>query len=293
MKLAIVVDSSCGLTKEQAKKRGWHFLPLYIEINGKEYADGIDLTPESFSKIYKDGIETKTSCTPPGEAIKLFEELSKNNDFVVVYPISQFLSSQVQNLDVLSKSFKNVFVIKSKNVAQLIVKELVEFEKSVLSNELTVKQAIAKIENKDRSTPEILLFPKTMDSLVKGGRLSPSAAKMAKLLKIVPVIGWKDGKLEKFTKGRIFNKVVPNVSIEHFEKLNGKNKKTSFMFLDTLNEQAEDIFEQIRKETNYKKPYARFDIPPVIAIHTGFGAISVFFPEFELDFKDYNFDQKE
>lgn len=289
MKLAIVVDSSCGLTKQEVNERGWHFLPLLITIDGKEYADGVDLTPETFAKIFTPRSNTSTSCTPPGEVLKMFEELSKKNDFVVVYPISQYLSSQVQNLEVLSKSFNNVFVIKSKNVAQLIVKELVELEEDVLKNELTVKQAINKIESKNRSFPEILLFLENMDSLVKGGRLSPSAAKMAKLFKIVPVIAFQDGKLEKYDKGRIFNKTVLNSSIEHFNKWKSKEKNVSMMFLDMLNENSQQIFNDIKKNANISEKVARFSIPPVIAIHTGYGSVSVFVTKYEKDINKYKF----
>lgn len=289
MKLAIVVDSSCGLTKKEAQDRGWHFLPLMITIDGKEYADGIDLDPNTFEKVFSPKSVTSTSCTPPGEALKLFEELSKKNDFVVVYPLSQFLSSQTQNLEVLAKSFSNVFVIKSKNVAQLIVKELVELEADVLSNELTVKQAIKKIETKNRSVPSILLYPDNMDALVKGGRLSPSAAKMAKLLKIIPVIGFQDGKLEKFEKGRIFSKTVVNTSSNHYLKLKAKDKKMKMLFLDTFNDNADNLFNDIKKQTNCNEPVVRLRIPLVIAIHTGYGAIAVFYDSFEKDISKYKF----
>ena len=66
MKLAIVVDSSSGLTEKQAKERGWHYLPLYLTIDGKEYRDGIDLTVDTFLDVYKKDSKTHTSCTPIG-----------------------------------------------------------------------------------------------------------------------------------------------------------------------------------------------------------------------------------
>ncbi len=289
MKLAIVVDSSCGLTKKQVKKRGWYFLPLYTTIDGKEYRDGIDLNVDNFLKIYTDKSVSKTSCTPIGEALQLLENLSKENDFVVVYPISMGLSSQQQNLEMLSKEFNNVFVIKSKNVAQLIVKDCVELEKDVLSNELTVKQAIKRIEDEDKSVPDILLYPKDIQVLARGGRLSPSAAKLAKLLKIFPVIGWQEGKLEKFDKGVTFSKTFFNTAIDHYKKLS-KKKNITLMFLDTLNPEADEMFKEFRERIDYKGPIIRFSIPPVIAAHTGYGAISVFFTELRRPVEEYKFE---
>lgn len=293
MKLAIVIDSSCGLTKDQASARGWYYLPLMITIDGKEYADGIDITPDTFLKIFKSNSEAKTSFTPAGYTVELLNQLSAENDFVVIYPISKHLSSQYQHLEHLIQSYeyKNVFVIQSTNVAQLIVKDLVEFEAAVLSNELTVKQAIEKIEMQNLSYPPILLFPETMDALVKGGRLSPSAAKMAKLLKIVPVIALQNGKLEKYDKGRIFSKAVVKYSVGLYQKWIAKEKDVTILFLDVKNQNADHLFKQIKEEANYPKNIIHLTIPPVIAIHTGHGAVAIFFTKLEKALNTYQFDK--
>lgn len=292
MKLAIVVDSSCGLSKKEVEKRGWHFLPLYLNVDGKEYADGIDITLDNFLDIYSSNSIGKTSCTPIGEADEMIKKLSKENDFVVVYPLSMGLSSQYQNLEVISKQYKNVFVVKSKYVLQLIVKDCVELEKTILSNELTVKQAIAKIEKRDYSQADILLYPKDINVLVRGGRLAPSAAKLAKLLRIFPVIGLQNGKLEKYDKGVTFDKTFYNIAIEHYKKLSKKKKKT-MMFLDTANERADEMFAELVNKSNYEGPIIKSQIGPTIAIHTGYGAMAVFYADLELPVNEYKFDHVE
>lgn len=287
MKLAIVVDSSSGLTKKQAEERGWHFLPLYINIDGEEYRDGIDLTNENFLEVYKPNSIGKTSCTPIGEALQLLEKLSHDNDFVVVYPISMGLSSQYNNLEVISKQFPNITIIKSKRVCHFITKDLVELEKEVLSNELTLKQAVKKIEDKNYSDVEILLYPKDINVLVRGGRLAPSAAKLAKLLKIFPVIGLQDGKLEKFDKGVTFSKTFFNTAVDQYKKLTKKTNRV-IMFLDVASESADHMAKEFAEKIDYKEKMIRRPIPPVIAIHTGYEAISVFYLDPKDDIEKYN-----
>lgn len=288
MKIAIVIDSSSGLTEQEAKARGWFFLPLYINIDGTEYRDGIDLTRDNFLNIYKPTSVGKTSCTPIGEALKLMEQLSSQYDFVVIYPISHELSSQYNNLEVIAKQFKNVFVIKSKRVCQFIVKDLVELEQDVLSNNATLKQAINKIEKKNYTNVDVLLYPKDINVLVRGGRLAPSAAKLAKLLKIFPVIGLEEGRLEKFSKGRTFDKTFFNTAIDQYKKLNKKNQR-AIMFLDTANADADQLANELKKKLSYKGEIIRLSIPPVIAIHTGYEAISIFYLDCDIEeFKKYN-----
>ena len=50
MSTAVVLDSNCGLTKEEAKKYGLYILPMPFMIDGKEYLDGIDITYDEFLK---------------------------------------------------------------------------------------------------------------------------------------------------------------------------------------------------------------------------------------------------
>lgn len=291
MKLAIVVDSSCGLSKKEAEKRGWYYLPIILNIDGKDYQDGIDITSKNFLKIYKEDSIAKTACTPIGVALELIEKLSKENDFVVIYPISQGLSSQCQNLIMISKQHKNVFVIKSKNVFSLMVKELVELEKDVLSNELTVKQAIKRIEDShNEDLPDGLLFPRNLNSLVKGGRLSPSAAKLAKLLRIFPVIGLQNGNLEKYDKGITFNKTFINNSIDLYKKSIKKYKPIQLLYFDIASDEADDLFDELTQKLDYKGPILRFSIPPVIAIHTGPNSLAIMYTQLKFDIKEYNFD---
>lgn len=288
MKLAIVVDSSCGLPKKEIEKRGWHFLPLYLNIDGKEYVDGVDITIDNFLSIYNENSVGKTSCTPIGIADELIKKLSKENDFVVVYPISMGLSSQYQNLEMISKQYKNVFVVKSKYVLQLIVKDCVELEKLILSNELTVKQAVANIEKRDYSQADILLYPKDINVLVRGGRLAPSAAKLAKLLRIFPVIGLQNGNLEKYDKGVTFNKTFFNTAVEHYKKVSKKKPKT-MIFVHTANENADELFKELVEKTKYSKDVIISPIGPVIAMHTGYGAMAVFYTDLLFDISEYGF----
>ncbi|WP_334687351.1 DegV family protein [Mycoplasmopsis felis] len=77
---------------------------------------------------------------------------------------------------------------------------------------------------------DITLIPKHNDYLVKGGRLSPAAATIAKLLKIVPLIRFENGKLEKQGKGRLFLKSIFN---EIDIKFNNSNSDLVFLTCTT------------------------------------------------------------
>ena len=48
MKTAIVADSNCCITPEEAKKRGIFILPMPVILEDKTYFEGVDIT---FSEI--------------------------------------------------------------------------------------------------------------------------------------------------------------------------------------------------------------------------------------------------
>lgn len=291
MKLKIVVDSSCGLTKKEAEDRGWYFLPLFLNIDGKEYADGIDISSINFFDICKNESIVSTSCTPPVLIKELLDKLSEPDSYIVIYPISQYLSSQYINILSVANDYENIHVISSKNISIPIVQELVELVTSFKEKEVTIEEGIDIIENKiPRDLNNMILFPKYNDNLVRGGRLSPSAAKIAKLLKIIPVITMKNGKLEKLDKGRVFSKTVVNTTVKTNKILNSKTEDWTIMY-GYSNEIDFSIIDEIQSLIKNKKEFIKLFIPCVIAIHTGLEAITLCFLKLKYDVDKYSFDK--
>lgn len=292
MKLVIVVDSSCGLTKKEAEARGWFFLPLFITIDNKEYEDGIEITSKNFFDIMKKESTVSTSCSTPFHVEELLDKIAKPDTFVLIYSISKELSAQYKNILMASKKYDNVHAINSVNISFSIVKELVEFEIGIRNKEFTIEEGINIIENKiPRDEDNLFLVPKFTDNLVKGGRLSPSVAKIAKLLKIVPVISLKNGKLEKLDKGRIFNKTLLKITKEIYNNLDQETKKLTLLFCHSNNKEKELLIKEISVATGTENPIIELPLPPVLSIHTGLEAVNINMFDLKYDISEYGFDK--
>ena len=268
MKLGIILDSSSGLSKAEANKRGWGFLPLYFNINGKEYADGIDLTQNSYYKIINLEAEVKTSATPPSLALEEFEKMSKKFDHVIVYALSNKLSSQTSNLIMLAKNFNNIFVVPSHGLGRAVVHDCMFLEKMALEG---ASWDEIKKESEDMTRTIFgVAAPKTMKWLVKGGRIGASAAGMANLLKIVPLISYEDGGLGKYGKGRVFNKTIVKLCRELYEKF-GDDRE--YLIYHADNKDINLHQKNIEKILNKKIHVDYF--PSVITNHIGLGTIAI------------------
>lgn len=274
MKIAYIVDSSCGLTKKEVNSLGWYFLPLFINIDGVEYADGIDIDSKKIKQIYTKDSKVSTSATPIGMVEKLLDQLTKNYDRILIYPISQHLSSQYQNISMVVKKYKNVNLISSYGACQPIVDDLVKIEKQIKTKKISYKRAVEKLGNpKHRNESQIYLIPKYKDALLNGGRLTPLAAKIANLLQIIPIINFENGALQKFGKGRVFDKTclktLTKIISESEHNRNSKSKNSLILLHMSCTDLPNLInrIEPLAKENNLDIKV--YPLPPVISIHTG------------------------
>lgn len=86
MKLKIMVDSSSGITQEEAIKLGIDVFPLRIIFDDKEYLDGIDIMQDEFyEKLTKEEIFPKTSLPNLYEIEKRSKHMFKMDIVLLSY----------------------------------------------------------------------------------------------------------------------------------------------------------------------------------------------------------------
>ena len=270
MKIAFVIDSSAGITKKETEKQGWYFLPLLLSIDGKEYKDGIDITSEEYYKMVNIDMKVKTSASTPASIIKMMETLSPKYDHVIFYPLSMGLSSQTNTITTFSKNFNNVHVIKSKGVGTAILSDIKILEK--MNKDGKSIDDIIKKGNELTKIQYGVAIPANMKWLVKGGRVSPRAAQMANMLKIVPIISFThNGKLDKFGKGRSFRKTVIKATKSLRDELKGKDLQ--WTIYDGGNQYLRDYKKDMEEVLGVKINVSWF--PPIIGNHVGPGVIAI------------------
>ena len=84
MKIAVVTDSNSGITQAQAKEMGITVLPMPFMIDGETYYEDITLTQEQFYQRLKDNSDISTSQPTPDSIMKLWDELLKEYDQIVL-----------------------------------------------------------------------------------------------------------------------------------------------------------------------------------------------------------------
>ena len=211
--IKILVDSSSELTKKEAEEKGFLFVPISVNIGGREYLDGVDLTKDKFYELLVNGGEfPQTSQPSPQAFLELFEQAKKNGDEVVAILLSSALSGTYQSA-VLAKQmvdYEGIYLIDSLT-ATGVIQILADYAKG-LSEEGKGAAEVAERTDAFKARVHAIAMVDTLEFLQKGGRIGKTAAMIGELARLKPLITLtEDGRVG------VIGKAI------------GKNKAMSFM----------------------------------------------------------------
>ena len=201
MNIKILSDSTCDLCPELLEKYNISLVPLSVIKDGKDYKDGITITPaDIFEHVAKGGDLCSTSAVSIGEYADIFAKYADDYDGVVHINIGSGFSTCYQSACLAAEEFDNVRIIDSRNLSTgqgHIVLKACELAQNCEDLDILADTLRAYTEKVEAS----FLVDK-LDYLVKGGRCSSAAALGANLLNLKPCIEVRDGKMTVVKKYR-------------------------------------------------------------------------------------------
>ncbi|MFC1979417.1 DegV family protein [Chloroflexota bacterium] len=273
-KVGIATDSISCLPDEIIKEYDIRVAPYRLFMDGKDYRDKIDITPEKFWKMFKDLKELPTTGTPsPGDYVEIFSELAKSTDSILCIVISTALSAA-------DKSAEAARDIVLKEHPKLTI-EIFDSKNAVGAQGFVVLEA-ARAAQAGKSLKDVIkvaqdLVPRvkyiaaleTLKYLIKGGR-APKTAVIGEFLQVKPIIGIvKDpGLVDSLGKERgkrkAMLKLVEMVS-DHADTSRPLHVMVSYT--DNLADGFE-LKEIVTSRYNCAEVYLT-DLTPVMTAHTG------------------------
>lgn len=194
MSIKIMADTTCDLSKELIEKYNIETTPLYIECDGKYFKDNIEITPEQiFDYVQRTGKLCRTAAISVGDYEEYFKKALETADGIVHFTISSDMSACYQNALIAAKSFKNVYVVDSRNLSTGIGHLVIDAAE--LAQAGKTAEEIYNYCMTARDKVDVSFVLDTLLYLSKGGRCSSLTAFSAGLLNIKPGIEVKDGKM--------------------------------------------------------------------------------------------------
>lgn len=201
MKIKILSDSTCDLSKELVEKYNITILPLTVIKDSKQYSDGITITPaDIFAHVAAGGDLCSTTAMNMGEYADWFSKFAGEYDGVIHINIGSAFSSSYQNACLAAEEFDNVRVIDSQNLST--GQGLVVLKACELAQECTDLDTLKAQLDEFTTHVEASFLLDQLKYMVKGGRCSTVAALGANLLNLKPCIEVKNGKMSVVKKYR-------------------------------------------------------------------------------------------
>ena len=245
MNIKVIADSTCDLPQELLQKYDISITPLYIIKDGKDFRDGITITPkEIFDHVAAGGDLCTTSAVSVGEYQDIFARYAPSYDAVIQVNIGSGFSACYQNACLAAADFDNVLVVDSQNLCMgqgSVVLEICRLAQ-VCS---TLEEIREKIQDFIPRV-EISFVLEHLAYMVKGGRCSSATALGANLLNLKPCLEVKDGKLTVVKKYRgSFAKCIAAYCKDRLEGREDVERSTGWLLYTQV---GDEIVEQARKD---------------------------------------------
>ncbi len=275
-KVAIVTDTNCGITQEDATRLGVTIVPMPFYIDGELYFEGVTIYKDEFYDKQVNDAEISTSQPSPGDVMDIWDKVLETYDELVHIPMSSGLSSTCETAISLSRDYDGkVEVIDNKRISVTQLQSIYDADKLIKEGKSAKEVREILEENSDQAS--IYITVDTLKYLKKGGRVTPSAAAIGAVLNIKPVLAIGGGKLDAFAKVRGW-KQAKKTMFEAMEKdletkFQGKNIQLCVAFT-CEKEEAEKYTEEV-KERFPEYEILASDLSLSVASHIGPGALAI------------------
>lgn len=270
-KIGFVVDSTFGYKGSEAT-----VVPLNVFIDDKEYVDGEfdgSLVVEALEKDLK----MSTSQPSPNAFLNAYEkELAKGYEHVICLTIASSLSGTFNSAnlgkDILEND--NVTIIDTKTVnlgSEYILEEAIKYANLGKSLEEVIEYINDLI-----SKGSIIFSVDNLQTLVKGGRLGRFSALIGSVLKIKPILRFKEGILNVEAKVRGLMGVFKYITNQVLELLTGEKVVVRITYVDNKG-YAENLERMINDlNDNNLDVNITGQLNASVAAHIGLGGMGIY-----------------
>lgn len=263
----IVTDTLSDIPAQLAQELGISVVPLNVHFGDEVYRDGVDITTEEFyQRLTTSKVFPTTSAPSPGVFVELFTRLAEETDEIVAVMTSSKISAIHES------------ALQGKEMVEANCRIEVIDSLQVLTGQMFVVLSAAKAAQAGANLEQVSnvvrgAVPRahvraafdTLEYLRRGGRIGKAQAFLGSLLRVTPVLGFKDG--EAFPYARVRNRAQAIDFLVNFARSFANIEEMAIEEATTpddaaaLAERLKDVFP---KERIYRTKFS-----PVIGTHVG------------------------
>ncbi|MFD2923216.1 DegV family protein [Halobacillus naozhouensis] len=281
MSIQLIIDGGADLPQAMVEQHNLKVVPLNLHFDEDHYKTGLTIDLPTFYEKLKEATTLPSTSSPsPNEFYDKYKEVDKDTP-IIVLALTQGLSGTYESAVIGKKMLleeepnRSIAVLNTKT-ASCGIALLVHEATAMSANGIKFKEVVAHMEKKIEQTTTLFIL-KTLENVIKGGRLDKVKGTIAKTLNI-----------------KLLMKATEQGKIEVTEKVRG-NKKSLRRFIEQIGEyshQFEDkviaishsndeergksVLQSIRDRYNFKDSIFT-EMGPIISTHAGEGGIVIAF----------------
>jgi len=279
-RVAIVTDTACDLPDVFLEREDIALVPLRLLVGDETFLDRVTITPAEFHRrLREEGITARTSQPPQADFREVYGALAGHGSPVVGIHVSGALSGTYSAARLAAASLRDqagfapVEAVDSRavSVAQGLV---VRAAAQAAARGEGLAEVVRAAEDAAARVRFLAAVP-SLDSLVRGGRVTPGQRRLARLLGVVPLLTLDiAGRARPGGAARGF----PRACVKLVEKSLKAAEGVAAPVFAVAHADAADLAERIAGELLARRPGAEefvVEVTPVLAAHAGPGAVAV------------------
>lgn len=270
----IIMTDTPSLFSPTEQYDGLVVIPSCTIIENKVYRDFEDIDAPDFLSLLEEGKIATSSQPAIGDIMEAYEKYS--DEEIIVLPIGGGLSGTFDNMESAKKLVgreKDIHILDTKTLAgpqHYMVKKAMKLRDAGMSAESILKELQKAVD-----TAVSFVIPVDFNFLKRSGRLTPFAAKLGTIMKLVPVMTQTEDK-RKITKFCIktSKKSAFDAIVARLKELSVREGYLITVCHGGAAKEAETVSDTLRDSFEGAVVEA-YPLPPSLVCHGGPGCILI------------------
>jgi len=275
--VSIITDTLSVLTPEYAAAHDITVIPQVIVFGQESLLEGVEIDNATFlRRLASESALPKTAAPPVELFSEAFARLAPKGEPILCIHPSAKVSGTVRSATLAARAFSTADIriidtgLISSPLATLV-------ERAVAWNEegLGADEIVARIEALSARC-RIYFLVATLEYLARGGRIGGAAALLGGLLRIKPILTFREGRVDQFEKQRTYQRARARL----VELVIAEAPAHDGAYLSVMHAAAEDearaLADELAGALGLSDVPVR-NMPPAIVTHAGPGVLGVAF----------------
>jgi DegV family protein with EDD domain len=273
-KVAVVTDSSATIPRELLEELDIHVVPLLLNLEGKIYTDGVDITPTEFFQQMRRCEKLPTTSTPSiGDFVRVYARLGDASLGIISIHLPSNLSGVYLSALKASELVDGppILVMDSRTVS--MAQGFVVIAAARKAAEGASLEEVAEHARQVARRVRIYVMLETLEYLHRGGRIGEAASLLGSLLHIKPVLSVLDGQVKPLGTPRT-RKSGMQMMLREMEKEAGSKPIHAAIVQADAPQEAQQFKQLVQERLNCLELYVA-EFTPVMGAHSGPGILGV------------------